>query len=88
MSFNIEYKTSKEQSEWSVMSLKFSYFNSLWDEEQIAMEIMEYVYTEVPEDDEEYEENCAIKDKELYIKKIQNHFNCHLKKEDDLINFS
>lgn len=88
MSFNIEYKTNKDQVEWSVMSLKFSYFNSLWDEEQLAMEIMEYVYTESPEDDEEYEENCSLKDKEIYIQKIQNHFNGQLKKEDNLIHFA
>lgn len=75
MSFTIEYKTNPSEKDWSKMTLEFSYFNKNLDDEQISMEIMEYVYTDPKtDDDEDYESNCYVKDMKSYINKVKVNF--------------
>lgn len=86
MSFKIEYKTNKEQSDFKTMELKFNWFSPQWDDEQILMEIMEYVYIEIPLGVPDYELNCTLKEMNLYIQKVKSHFNKYKKidKEHEL----
>ncbi len=79
--FVVEYKVNSTQENWETMCIFFKYFNSNWDEDRIWSEILEYLYTdECFDDDEDYEENCIVKDMPSYVKKVQNHF----KKEEKL----
>lgn len=74
MSFPIEFKTHPSQTEWSSMDLDFDYFSSDWDKDTIYSVIMEYVFTDISSDDEDYEENCSVKDMEKYVYIVQSHF--------------
>lgn len=80
MTFKIEYKTNKEQLNFKTMDLKFNWFSPQWDDEQILMEIMEYVYTNVPSGTQDYDLNCSLKNMQSYINTVKKHF----KKEEQL----
>lgn len=83
MSLTIEYKTNPSQTEWSTMTIDFDCFSSIWDRDCIYSEIMEYVFTNV--DDEDYEENCSVKDMDKYIQIVQSHFNDDDSMDEDLM---
>lgn len=84
MSFTIEYKTNPDEKDWSTMTLKFDFFHKNWDEDRIFSEIMEYVYTDPrTDDDEDYEENCEVKDMKSYINKVNVHFERQSKEDKE-----
>lgn len=83
MSLTIEYKTNPSQTEWSTMTIDFDCFSSIWDRDSIYSEIMEYVFTNV--DDDDYEENCSVKDMDKYIQIVQSHFNDDDPMDEDLM---
>lgn len=80
MSFKIEYKINQQQLSFDTMELQFEWFQPHWDEEQILMEIMEYVYTNIPSGTQDYDLNCSLKNMQYYINTVKKHF----KKEEQL----
>ena len=74
MTLTIEFKTHPSQTEWSSMELDFDYFSSEWDDGTIYSTIMEYVFTNITSYDEDYEENCSVKDMDQYVYIVKSHF--------------
>jgi len=74
MSFKIAYAPN-ESAEFKSVSIKKSFFNSDWDEDDVLREIKEYIYDVLDNDGESFDEDSVvIKNESKTVKKIIDFF--------------